>query len=419
MQDRDENTTQFALPRETTPTWEVELLISGVAVFAMLQLPNWLDSVVLDWSPRFIDRWARLFWLVYLYAKSAALILAVTFVIHLLMRARWIALVGMHSIYPTGVDWTRLGIGPNAREIEEARMGKMSDSIERADNRATMVFALGVVLASILFLITIGVAVLLGGALWIDTHYGIPIDIGWVAWGMSLLILPYAVTMMVDRNFGAKMQPGGLGQRIVRTTLRGYARIGLGMANNPALAMLSSHHGRRRTIFMTFSIFMIAVLAASSTFLYARDPDLFGSYARFPDADEVGARSVDPANYDDRRDIVRDLPVPLHPVGGGHRTLPAARGALRARSRQQAAGGHLPERRRCRHAGLPAARASHLARRQGDPVQFDVGQDARTNRPALVAMIDIRELPLGRHEVSVAQPPTHKASGDSRIPFWR
>ena len=115
-------------------------------------------------------------------------------------------------------------------------MGKMSDSIERADNRATMVFALGVVLASILFLITIGVAVLLGGALWIDTHYGIPIDIGWVAWGMSLLILPYAVTMMVDRNFGAKMTPGGLGQRIVRTTLRGYARIGLGMTliNSPS-----------------------------------------------------------------------------------------------------------------------------------------------------------------------------------------
>ena len=26
-----------ALPEHTTPTWEVELLISGIAVFAMLQ----------------------------------------------------------------------------------------------------------------------------------------------------------------------------------------------------------------------------------------------------------------------------------------------------------------------------------------------------------------------------------------------
>ena len=421
MQDHDDDrkASAFQLPRETTPTWEVELLISGVAVFAMLQLPNWLDTVVLDWSPRFIDRWARLLWLVYLYAKSAALILAVTFVIHLLMRARWIALVGMHSIYPKGVDWNRLGIGPNAREIESQRMGQMSDSIERADNRATMVFALGVVLASILFLITIGVAVLLGGALWIDTHYGVPIDIGWVVWGFSLLILPYAFAMMVDRNFGEKMRPGGIVQRVVRAILRGYARVGMGMANNPALAMLSSHHGRRRTILMTFTIFMLAVLAASSSLFYARDPDLFGSYARFPDADEVGARSVDPANYDDRRDIQRDQPVPY------------IQSAVIVGPYVQLVVPYVPDRdtkildATCANADdlatLDCLQRAHRVSLDGKPipVQFDVGQDARTNRPALVTMIDVRDLTRGRHEIKVAEPPTHKGPGDSRIPFWR
>jgi hypothetical protein len=33
------------LPKHTTPTWEVELLISGVAVFAMMQLPGWMTGV--------------------------------------------------------------------------------------------------------------------------------------------------------------------------------------------------------------------------------------------------------------------------------------------------------------------------------------------------------------------------------------
>ena len=32
----------------TARTWEVELLISGVAVFAMLQLPGWLDDRVFE-----------------------------------------------------------------------------------------------------------------------------------------------------------------------------------------------------------------------------------------------------------------------------------------------------------------------------------------------------------------------------------
>src|SRR5690242_2190374 len=139
-----------ALPKHTTPTWEVELLISGVAVFAMLQLPELLDRAILEWQPRLVDRWGKLLWIVYIYAKSAALILAVTFVIHLLLRARWIALVGMLSIYPKGVDWSKLRLGPHAREIEGKRMGRMDEAIDRADNRATMVFALGVVLASIL-----------------------------------------------------------------------------------------------------------------------------------------------------------------------------------------------------------------------------------------------------------------------------
>ncbi len=40
------------LPQHTTPTWEVELLISGVAVFAMLQLPGWLDNQLFALMPR-------------------------------------------------------------------------------------------------------------------------------------------------------------------------------------------------------------------------------------------------------------------------------------------------------------------------------------------------------------------------------
>ena len=47
------------LPRHTTPTWEVELLISGVAVFAMLQLPGWLDDRFFALLPRLGLDWAE------------------------------------------------------------------------------------------------------------------------------------------------------------------------------------------------------------------------------------------------------------------------------------------------------------------------------------------------------------------------
>lgn len=88
------------LPRHTTPTWEVELLISGLAVFAMLQLPSWLGDRFLALLPRFDSNWAGALNIVYMYLAVAAVILAVTFALHLLLRAHWIALVGMHSVYP-------------------------------------------------------------------------------------------------------------------------------------------------------------------------------------------------------------------------------------------------------------------------------------------------------------------------------
>ena len=93
MTDRED---PHVLSRRTTPTWEVELLISGVAIFAMLQLPGWLDDAMFALEPRLTDNWRTVTLLFYAYAKSAAIVLATTFVLHLLLRAQWIALIGMH-----------------------------------------------------------------------------------------------------------------------------------------------------------------------------------------------------------------------------------------------------------------------------------------------------------------------------------
>ena len=83
MSEPTEDTRQ--LSRRTTATWEVELLISGVAVFAMLQLPGWLDDVIFALEPRLGEDWRQILILAYIYAKSAAMILATTFVLHLLL----------------------------------------------------------------------------------------------------------------------------------------------------------------------------------------------------------------------------------------------------------------------------------------------------------------------------------------------
>jgi hypothetical protein len=412
------------LPRHTTPTWEVELLISGVAVFAMLQLPELLDRVILEWQPRLVDRWADLLWVVYIYAKSAALILAATFVIHLLLRARWIALVGMLSIYPKGVDWTSLRLGPLAREVESRRLGRMEDAIDRADNRATMVFALGVVMASILMAVTLVAAAYILATWYLETRMGLSPDARWLGWVGILFTFPYFVAYYVDRHFGAKLTPDAPGTRVVRGILWLYSRLGFGMANNPALALLSSHRGQRWTIFLMAGVFTAAAFVAATTYSVARNPDAYGSYDSFPDSDDLPSRSLDPANYDDRRDPVRSRIAPYVQsavVIGPFVQLTIPWAPDRDGPRMQARCGALPADRQL------ACYAEHvrpvtLDGKRIAPV-FDIGEDARTNRPALVAMIDVRALARGRHVLGITLPPTKRTDDEDPpadyVPFWR
>jgi hypothetical protein len=39
----------LGLPRDTTPTWEIELLVSGAVLFGLLQLPSLFHEVTDRW----------------------------------------------------------------------------------------------------------------------------------------------------------------------------------------------------------------------------------------------------------------------------------------------------------------------------------------------------------------------------------
>ncbi len=53
------------MPGATTPTWEIELLVSGAVVFSLLQMPGALDTLFQQWSPRLVAEWMTLVFLGY------------------------------------------------------------------------------------------------------------------------------------------------------------------------------------------------------------------------------------------------------------------------------------------------------------------------------------------------------------------
>ena len=79
-----------------------------------------------------------------------------------------------------------------------------------------------------------------------------------------------------------------------------------------------------------------------------------------------------------------------------------------------------------RLACLQAPHAATLDVEQLTDVRYEIASDLRTGRPALLAMIDVRTLAKGRHELRVARPPRTDRKPDKddpdpgfdRIPFW-
>jgi len=412
------------LPSRTTPTWEVELLISGVAVFAMLQLPGWLDDRAFALEAAMADDWRMVLMMAYFYAKSAAVVLAITFGLHLLLRAQWIALVGIHSVYPQGVQLSKLRMGPIQRAIEEARPDRTTDAIERADNRASVLFAIGVTIASIIAVVCI---VFCGGLLLaklLALALGLQVDMAVLpVIVFAVVIGPFALASMADQWLGPRLRPGGRAYRVIAATARFYTRIGMGRRNNQILAILASNSGERRIMAAVVASMVVAILGVVLAYGAMRNATAIGSYGLFPD--DAG-NGLDPAHYDDQRNPARHAALPYVQsmvIDAPYVQLVVPYRPGRDDHAMRAACAEVAERLAC----LQALHGVKLDGKPLDDLAYEIARDPRTNRPALLAMIDIRQLAPGRHELQVARPARANAVPDEddpdpgfdRIPFWK
>ena len=420
------------LPARTTPTWEVELLISGVAVFAMLQLPGWLDGVLLTLEPRVNGDWRMVVVMSYVYAKSAAVVLAATFVIHLMLRAMWIALVGMQSVYPAGIRYDRLKLGPIQSEVERERGFDMAAAVERADNRASVAFAVGVLIASTLAVICV---VFCGGLALVNlaaAAFGWKVNVMVLfATIFALLFLPVLAAMLLDRQLGARLPRDAWLRRAIVATLRLGSRLGMGVGRNPILSILSSNGGQRQAMLLFNGAVILAMVTATTSLVGIQRPEWIGNYGLFPASD---ALDVETDSYDDQRDPQAGRAQPYIPgmvVRGPYLKLVVPYVPRRVEALMQQCPIPASTDDEARAAALLACLGRlHAVSLDGRPLpglRYDASNDPRTDRPALLAMIDVRDLAPGRHELRIARPPysdrrarKHRPDpGHDRIVFWR
>jgi hypothetical protein len=249
---------------------------------------------------------------------------------------------------------------------------------------------------------------------------------------MMVLIAPLVLLKSFDRLYGARLSRQGAPRRWLAKTLSFYDRIGFAQRSG-VMALLTSHANNRfqqKLLFVIFGGLTTAVMFQLNTL---QSPQRLGSYQLFPKVGD-GARDIRGAHYDDQRDPVHDAAVPYVPslvITGSYLQLmvpfqpaddtPALQKLCPMTSVAGQSTAHAA-------ATLDCLARIHSVVLDGVPLtalHYDAASDPRTQRPALQAMIDVRALASGRHELRVTRASADASSRDGSgggtddvIPFW-
>ena len=283
-------------------TWELELVISGAVTLALTFIPSRVDRVYYALSAQLSGINEVVGFFAFYYVKLILYTLIASFAFHLVVRALWVGLVGLDSVYPRGIAWTRLSNGPRAKRVFRRMLPSTRELIVYADGVASVTFAAGFSIAAIFVASVLGAGVLMVVGLAVGTL--LPISMPperFAALAAIFLASMLAGPALVDRWFGRHLDAPGwrrrLGDLIEWTIGFGFRLTGF-QIYGPIQLTLSSRLGPRNYA-LGLGVLVTLVLG----FFLVNDGILASGSARFSstpwDPPRAGAMGVDPRHYED------------------------------------------------------------------------------------------------------------------------
>ncbi len=419
----------FESLRERTD--ELELLISGISLLALVALPSWL-----------FDRWARIgvhlegglheiAYVAFPLAIGLSYTLAAAFLLHLVVRAYWVGLIGLKAVFPGGIRWEELrNHGPLTREHYQQRIVDLETSINAVDRVASIIFAM----ISLITLSVIWIGLLLVGLILLTMLVGYALGLPESTvrrvievLSATLIVVPL-ITIVLDRGSAilrrADALPAPWFRRLVLALLKIQAVLIPIRLMMPVHLSLESNLPRK-TFSLAFGLVMAStVLVGMIQPRLVREFAPTGNYAFMPDEDiDSGMRS---ASYENQRGADdRLLFVPMIPSD------------LVADSRLRLFLPYIPDRdngairERCLDAESPMSRHACLitlwsVALDGQPIDvkdFVAAERRELGMRGLQGYLSMDALAPGKHALVVTWNPS-AGKGESaaqhkyRIPFW-
>lgn len=232
----------FKIPKNTTPTWELELLISAASAFALIQLlgvqqETFLKIVV--WHNE--SHMHALLSPLYIYLRIVVLCLSGAFILHLATRAYWVGLIGLNSIYPEGPDLSKFRYGPFQRRHLDANKRDIGSLIEKSDNLASIIFSFGVGLALTMAIPVIVMLITISTSLLLAPYFGYR-NASLIA--LIIVVGPFilltAIPSLIDQMLGKYIAKDGFFGRVLTKSFDLLHRLSVNASGNALTAFVFS-----------------------------------------------------------------------------------------------------------------------------------------------------------------------------------
>lgn len=131
-----------AMDRLRDRTDELELIISSLTIFALFSVPSWLFDKIADITTHLSTSLAIASTVGITLLAGTSFGLAACFVVHLMARAYWVGLIGLRTVFPGGINWSKTpGLGPLSRRYYRDTLPDLDTVIQNTDRLASSLFA--------------------------------------------------------------------------------------------------------------------------------------------------------------------------------------------------------------------------------------------------------------------------------------
>ena len=259
-----------AMDRLRDRTDELELIISSLTIFALFSVPSWLFDKIADIYTHLSTSLAIASTVGITLLAGTSFGLAACFVVHLMARAYWVGLIGLRTVFPDGINWSKTpGLGPLRRQYYRDTLPDLDTVIQNTDKLASSLFAvISMLTLSVLWFGTIlTVTLVVSGA--VGARFGLTntgMGIGTAVLLMVFLGIPIIVYLL-DRQLASRV-PRLRDSRIFAGLVQFLSRIA-GFAYpqrlvRPVQLTLQSNT-RPVAFFIALTLSIIVIVAVGST----------------------------------------------------------------------------------------------------------------------------------------------------------